>query len=133
MYSLKKEPYGVFIAFDGFVKPEIMSDWLQESQQIVPKLGKNFNVLVDMRQMMPLGKEAQATMEEGQRYYKTSGMKRSCVVLSSPTLTMQFMRIAKETGIYEWERYIDASKNPNWEQTAVEWLEKGIDPDDHHR
>lgn len=56
-------------------------------------------------------------------------MQRSAVVLSNAILTLQFKRIAKETGIYEWERYIDASKNPNWEEIATDWLEKAIDPD----
>jgi hypothetical protein len=42
---------------------------------------------------------------------------------------MQFKRIAKETGIYQWERYIDSNANPTWEQAGVDWLVKGTDPD----
>ncbi len=42
---------------------------------------------------------------------------------------MQFKRIAKETGIYEWERYINASATPNWEQAGADWLTKAADPD----
>ena len=34
-----------------------------------------------------------------------------------------------ETGIYEWERYIDASKTPKWEEIGIEWLVNNIDPD----
>lgn len=133
MYSLRKDTFGVRMAFEGFIKPEVMAEWLVDSERLIKKMGSHFNVMVDMRQMMPLGKEAQATIEAGQKLYKTNGMDRSVVILNSATLTMQFMRIAKETGIYEWERYIDASKNEAWERTAIEWLEKGVDPDDQNR
>lgn len=133
MYSLRKDTFGVRMAFEGFIKPEVMAEWLVDSEHLIKKIGNRFHVMVDMREMMPFGKEAQATIETGQKLYKTNGMDRSVVILSSATLTMQFMRIAKETGIYEWERYIDASKNAAWERTAIEWLEKGVDPDDQNR
>ena len=46
-------------------------------------------------------------MQEGQKLFKNAGMERSVVILSTAMVTMQFKRIAKETGIYEWERYIE--------------------------
>ena len=82
-----------------------------------------------MRTMKPLPKDARDAMEEGQRIYGQNGMERSVVILNSTLVTMQFKRIAKETGIDQWERYIDASKTSNWEEVGVSWLEKGIDPD----
>ncbi len=48
-------------------------------------------------------------MEEGQKEYKERGMTRSVVILDSAIMAMQFKRLAKDTGIYQWERYIDAS------------------------
>jgi hypothetical protein len=42
---------------------------------------------------------------------------------------MQFRIIAKKTGIYQWERYIFSSDNPNWEQMGMDWLLHAIDPD----
>lgn len=68
-------------------------------------------------------------MEEGQKLFKQKGMTRSVVILNSPIVTVQFKRIAKETGIYNWERYLDASSTPDWEQKGRRWLTDGIDPD----
>ena len=73
-----------------------------------------------------MGKRAS---EVEQKLFKAKGMQRSVVILSSAAIVMQFKRMAKETGIYEWERYIDASKHPDYEKPAVDWLTKGIDPD----
>lgn len=56
-------------------------------------------------------------------------MERSVVILESTIITMQFKNIAKETGIYQWERYLDASKVPNFEEVGKKWLINGIDPD----
>jgi len=73
--------------------------------------------------------EAEKEMQNGQKLYKKSGMERSAVILSSAVVTMQFKRIAQETGIYQWERYIDASKVANWEEVAKKWLVNAEDPD----
>ena len=60
--------------------------------------------------------------------FKEKGLVRSVVVLSSPTIAMQFKRIAQEEGIYAWERYIDSSQTTNWEEVGKKWIVDGIDP-----
>jgi len=42
---------------------------------------------------------------------------------------MQFKRIAQESGIYVFERYIDAVTNQDWSKVAVDWVKNKIDPD----
>jgi hypothetical protein len=66
-------------------------------------------------------------MVSGQKLYKEAGMQRSAVVLNSATLTMQFIRLAKASGIYEWERYFDASSDQHWKENAMNWIKTGID------
>ncbi len=73
--------------------------------------------------------ESQKHMEDGQKLYKEKGMSRSVVILANTTTKMQFKRIAQQTGIYQWERYIDETSNPNWEKAGVDWIQNGIDPD----
>jgi len=106
-----------------------MQAWLQESQTHLRTAPKNFGIFVDMRTLKPLSPDSQMIMQEGQKLYQKNGMVRSVVVVSSSIIKAQFTRIAKETGIYQWERYIDSSSNPNWERTGVDWLTKGTDPD----
>jgi len=68
-------------------------------------------------------------MYEGQKLYKRRGMLRSVVILSSPVIAAQFRRIAWETGIGQWERYIDSSSVPDWEEVGMDWLLKEVDPE----
>jgi len=56
-------------------------------------------------------------------------MTRPVVILDSATVTSQFQRLAKESGIYAWERYINGSKNPDCENVGIAWLKHSTDPD----
>lgn len=129
MYTIEKKDFGFKITFSDFIKAEEMTKWLEDSKKSLTLPPKEFGVFVDMRNLKPLPPDSQLVMEEGQKLYKQKGMIRSVVILNSATVTLQFKKIAKETGIYNWERYIDASKISNWEKVAVDWLNDGIDPD----
>ena len=129
MYSIEKKPYGYKLTFGGAIPAEEMSVWVKESKSALLGSPKEFGVLVDMRTLKPIGDDSQKHMQEGQKLYKQSGMSRSAVILSSLVTKMQFQRLAKETGIYAWERYLDASSTPEWEKIGIDWLTKGTDPD----
>jgi len=129
MYKIEKKPFGYYLTFSDFIKADEMAQWVEDSKQSLINQHGDFGVFVDMRSLMPLPEAAQNHMVEGQKLYKQKGMQRSVVILNSAITTMQFKRIAKETGIYEWERYIDASTVDNWEAVGIDWLEKAIDPD----
>ena len=130
MYKIEKTPWGYRLQFQGFMQKDEMNQWVQESERTLNADSRgSFNIFVDMRHLKPLDNDAQQEMQHGQKMYKNKGMKRSVVIVDSPTTKLQFKRIAKDSGIYQWERYIDASSDPNWEKTAFDWINEGIDPD----
>lgn len=129
MYTIEKTSYGAKITFSGFIRAEEMSNWVEESEHFLRLMPSKYGVLVDMRGLNPLPADSQKEMEKGQQLYKSKGMQRSVVILDSTITTLQFIRIAKESGIYQWERYIDATKVSNWEEVGIKWLKDGIDPD----
>ena len=129
MYKIEKKNYGVKLVFSGVITQEEMVKWVTESASIIKTLPAKFGVFVDMRELKTLSQESKSEMEKGQILYKTKGMERSVVILESAVTMMQFKKIAKETGIYEWERYIDASAVKDWEEKGKKWLVSAIDPD----
>ena len=129
MYKIEETLYGYRLVFGDFIKADEMAQWVEESKKTLAGAPNEFGIFVDMRTLKPLPPDAQVHMQEGQKLYKTAGMVRSVVIVDSALTKMQFRRIAKETGIYEWERYIDASSVNNWEKVGVDWISKGIDPD----
>ena len=129
MHTITKQPWGYKLTFAEMINNEEMKQWVKESQHALIGVKGQFGVFVDMRALKPLAAETQNTMVEGQQLYKKGGMERSVVILNSMALTLQFKRLAKDSGIYQWERYIDASSKPTWEQAGLDWLTKGVDPD----
>jgi len=129
MFKIERQGYGYKITFGGFMRADEMRTWVEESQRVLMTQTGSFGVVVDMRDLKPLPSDAQDLMQNGQRLYKAKGMARSAVILQNSILTLQFKRIAQETGIYGWERYIDASKVIGWEQAATAWVASGADPD----
>ncbi|MBN2545935.1 MAG: hypothetical protein JXB50_09065 [Spirochaetes bacterium] len=128
MYVIQKTEYGYHLTFGGFIDKKEMKTWLKDSIKKLKNNKEEFSVFIDMRTLLPLPEGSKKYMIKGQKYYKKKGMKRSVVILNDTSTTIQFIRIAKETGIYDWERYIDASKT-DWEKAGMDWIVKGIDPD----
>ena len=129
MYAIDRTVYGLKLTFGGFMDAAEMQKWHDDIVGKLPKMSLKFGILVDMRTLKPLPADAQSTMVKGQQACKKAGMERSCVILDNATTTLQFKRLAKESGIYAFERYIDASANPSWEHTAIKWVANGLDPD----
>ena len=106
-----------------------MKTWVDESKIQLKNAPSDFGVFVDMRTLKPLLPEVQAVMQEGQKLYKGKDMSRSVVILASALVTLQFKRIAQESGIYDWERYIDSSTVADWQAQGTGWIQDKIDPD----
>lgn len=129
MYKIEKKDFGYHLTFAESIKVDEMKAWVEESRKALLGSPAKFGVFVDMRTLKPLVPEAQAEMQNGQKLFKEKGMERSVVIVASAVIKMQFQRIAKETGIYAWERYIDASSVSDWEKIGIAWLKDAVDPD----
>ena len=129
MYKIDKKSSGYLLTFAGEIKVDEMQRWYNDSALALTNSLSEFGVIVDMRTLKPLDNEAQQKMVAGQKLYKDKGMKRSAVILNDPDTTKQFKQLAVVSGIYAFERYIDASTNPNWASIAKSWVVHAIDPD----
>ena len=129
MYKIEKKTSGFLLTFGGIIDKAEMEKWVAESETALAGAQPPFGVIVDMRTLKPLAPEVQETMVKGQGLYKQKGMERSAVVLNDTVTTLQFKRLAQQSGIYAFERYIDASKTQDWTKVAVAWVKDGVDPD----
>ncbi|MFD1562054.1 hypothetical protein ACFR99_00500 [Haloarchaeobius amylolyticus] len=129
MYTIERTEFGFQITFAGKIDEEELHEWIDDSRAALRDSPDEFGVLVDMRDLKLLSDDEQQLMRDGQQHYQDAGMVRSSVILDSAILTLQFRRLAQESGIYDWERYINAETTDDWHQQAVDWLVDGIDPD----
>ena len=129
MYRIEIRDFGYKLTFGDVVTGDEMKKWWDDSVGTLADGPDSFHVFVDMRSVETMSRLAQQRLEEGQKHYKQRGMVRSVVILSRAVIKRQLEILAKASGIYEWERYIDASNTPDWEERAMAWLLNAIEPD----
>jgi hypothetical protein len=127
MYKIDRTDLGFNLTFAGDVTKAELEKWYEESEQVLTRQQGPFGVIIDMRTLAPLPPEAHGIMVRGQSMYRTRGMQRSCVILEDAITTIQFMRLARQSGIFKYERYIDASTHKDWLATARNWVEHGVE------
>jgi len=128
MYTIEKKSWGYELVLGGNVNVEEMTRWYQDWAETVKDHLGPFSVFVDMRTLIPLSKGAMEPLAKGQRLARQCGMIRSVVVAQNPATASQFRRIAGDTGINQWERYIDATTVSDWKEQGLDWILQGIEP-----
>ena len=135
MHRIEETKYGYKLVLEGFLQRDEVGQLLADMKaKIKPReKGQTFPLLLDMRKSNAFPSDAREILKQCLLFCKESGMQRNAVILASAIATLQARRIAKETGIDRWARYIDASTRPNdWEKVAVDWLIRGVEPDITH-
>ena len=129
MYVIEKTEYGYHLTFGGYIMQDEMKLWVEEAQAVRAPQKGSCAVFVDRRTLEPISADTPVQMQKGQRLYKQKGLVRSVVIQDNLTLTRQFQRIARQTGIQADERYIDASAVPDWEKVGMDWILEGKEPE----
>jgi len=132
MSDVEAVPYGLTFHSKGFATAEDAKAWLEDYRAVLKVLaqkGKPFGQFADLRGYKPRAPEAQAYIAESMKAFKAAGGQRSIVLFDSRLASMQIKRLAKDSGLYEWERYIDTETYPDFEKVVLAWLNEGKDPD----
>jgi hypothetical protein len=128
VYKIEKTDLGFYLTFAGDMTKDELDKWYEDSKQVLTGQQAPFGVIIDMRTLAPLPVEAQGVMVRGQSMYRSHGMERSCVILDDAITTIQFMRLARQSGIFKYERYIDAAAHRDWLAKARNWVRHAIAP-----
>ncbi len=129
MIIYEKTDYGLYFKFSGIIKLSEITEWKEWIVTTVADLDDGYAVFVDMREIDIMPAECKAEVEAVQKFCVSHNFSRSVIVLNDPMTAMQFKLIAKKTGVYEHERYVDASTCEDWEKKAMDWLLHAVDPD----
>lgn len=127
MYKIEVTDFGFKLTLSGHLPKEEAQAYKDEMIEIMPILPEKFGILVDMRELKPLGPESQAIITSSQEIV-AHRLTRSVTVVNSTILFMQFRRLSKESHVIDTKRFIDASKTADWEQVARNWIVDAVDP-----
>ncbi len=132
MYSIQVTGFGLKLRTEGSLTDAEGDDWvklyLQKLDEVVRR-GKPFGQYVDMRGAKLLPPDFQKKLTVTMAKFKESGGARSVVIMDTSTGAMQIRRLARESGVYSYERYLDAETTPNFERVGLAWIIDGKDPD----
>lgn len=129
MYNIEVTEYGMKHTFCGVLDNHELQRWYEESMQLISSFGKQFNMVMDMRDLKPLGRQAEEVFYEATALIGQHGFKRGAVIIENPEVIRQMRQIAKRANVQHKERYIDATTTRNWEKLSQDWVVAGIDPD----
>lgn len=85
-------------------------------------------ILIDIRELKPLSSESIEKIKKGKKLLKEIGIVRTAIILDNIITALQFKEISIEIDTFEWERYIDALKVDNWEDSGENWIVHSLDP-----
>ncbi|WP_223646198.1 hypothetical protein [Corallococcus sp. EGB] len=121
--------YGFRINAPGYIQlPEITAWFNDLKAKVSVKRGRPFGLVVDIRSQRANPPETQDVIKQAMVWLRQNGMVRSAVVLDSTVARLMMVRMSKASGVYEYERYIDASKEADWEHKAIDWVVNGTEP-----
>lgn len=121
--------YGFRANASGYITPAEANTWFDDLRaKVAIKKGRPFGLMVDIRGQKANPPETQEIIKNAMGWLRQNGMTRSAVVLDSAVARLMMVRMAKQTGVYQWERYIDASKDTDWETKAIDWIVHGAEP-----
>lgn len=129
MISWHKKDRVFYFTFSSPITLNEVEKWRTEVIQAVSQMNEDVLVFADLRECELIPIECRSIIEEVQSSFRKNGMKRSVVIVGDTITTMQLRLVAIETGIREWERYIDSSVVSDWKQLGMDWLKHNIDPD----
>ena len=130
MYSMERTTYGLFIEVRDTLSKEEAEQWVEDLKAATIDINGEFGAFADLRKVLLLSPESKDAVQAGEVHAREHGLVRSVIILSDEVTALQMKGLARLSGIYEWERYIDASSVENWKEVAVNWVVHAIDPDE---
>lgn len=122
----EKTSYGYSSIYGETASLEEAKEWLVDVKKILGPGKRPFCQMIDIRGQKAHDPTVQTFIVEAMGYLRKTGLQRSAVILSSAIAKMEITRLAKQTGVYDYERYFEGTGS---EKAALAWLEHGVDPD----
>jgi hypothetical protein len=129
MYAIALHPFGYQLVFaEPFGKSETVA-WLNDVERRLALAPASFGMILDLRDLAPLPPEARSVLAKGMQLFQDRGLLRCAVIVLTRNLQRQFTWLARQSGVYRWERYLSAEGTPDWHERATSWIVDGADPD----
>jgi hypothetical protein len=129
MYKIERKHYGLHVTMGGLYSPDEISIYVKEKERLIAEIDGHFSLLIDLRSAIPPDHADETLLQESQAKLKSWGLQRMAIIVKSPIVGTQARQIAISAAVKEQTRIINASKVPDWEEVALDWILYGKEPD----
>jgi hypothetical protein len=129
MYRIERTHYGLRVTMGNLYSTEEIKKYIAEKEALVAKIEGPFSLLADLRSAIPPDENDEALLAESQARMKLCDLRRMAIIVTSPVIKTQARQISYTAGIDDRTRIINASKSPNWEELAIQWIVCGTEPE----
>lgn len=129
MYDIEATEYGYEVTFSASIDDDDLREWELESTSELEDAADAFGVVFDARELGDFSEALLDPFRDGQDAYRRAGMERSALILDSAVVALKLRRLAKDSGVYEWERYVHTGTTDDWRRVAADWVDDGLDPE----
>jgi len=128
MYWIMKTDFGLRVSFGGKFDLKEVGKYATELEITLAELEPPFSMIADCRSMIAPELAVLAILQECEQMTRNGGLERMAIILSTDAMVHGAEQFSKHTGSAEAERYINAAENDDWEQLALDWVIKGVEP-----
>jgi hypothetical protein len=128
MHNIERTAYGFRITNSGKFSSHEAEEFRHELLRTLSEHQKPFSLLIDIRELIPLSPDVADMMRSVQEACHQMSLERAAIIISSPVLREQAVQVSFNSKTKRHDRFIDASKYPDWEQQAIAWLVEGKEP-----
>lgn len=129
MYSIENTDYGFKVTASGIVSAHEVARYLKDVTVAARAQKRGFCIMFDAKELGPLERGGQKYLLRSHEVFLDCGVCRVSSVVGSPVARSQFVQLSFQSGLKEKVRHFDMSSVSDWEQQAMDWIIKGIDPD----
>lgn len=125
----KRTSYGIKMVLTGRVCKHDLVEHIDCARAIADEIGGPFNLLLDMRKVIPICHDSARMLANGKMYFAGKGLNRMVIIYKDITQIDELVRTLKEYDNSR-DRYLSlyAYKNRKIEKIAVEYLVNGKEP-----
>lgn len=126
--AIKKEFYGIYLTLSGKICAMQVKQWMEDIKPMLHTMNKKFNLIVDLREVLPLCSEAATVLTYARAYLHGKGLHRTAIVYESSASIIELMSKFNQLSNDPNERHVSCMVDANWKETALNWVSKGIEP-----
>jgi len=125
-YRIFHTNFGFQLECEGDMAAQDTKAMIEEFSKQVKIIHRDYCIIADFSEVSALSPEAEDVLREAIKFSNNNGLMRASIIYSD-SYFKDFYEDAVHSSTFQKKYYfINAEKNPNWDNEAIDWVENGF-------